>query len=135
MTIDRTILATLLLLGLPTIAVAQLVAPAGKQAETVCPVRPDDPAIIENMSIREGHLTLLLKEMYKAMAYQDIATSGTCRCDQRFPSWEPVVTYYLKHYAGDNDHNSVRERRTYYRDAAQSNRPAVREICIADGNW
>lgn len=135
MTVNQHVFAAFLLLITPTTAAAQLVQSAPEQAKAVCPLRPADPKIIQNMDVREGHLTLLLRGMYKAVAYQDIVASGTCECDQRYPPWEPVVAYYLEHYAGNDDHGSIREFRTHYRDSAQSNRAAVREICIADGNW
>ena len=119
----------------PAIASAQMVAPAPEAVPDVCPNRPSNPAIIENMGVKDAHLTLLLQGMYKAVAYQNIVETGSCRCDQRFPSWEPVVQYYLEHYAGQDDHNTVRERRSYYRQSSSANRPQVRDLCIAAGNW
>ena len=131
----RLLLAALARATLVASAQAQLVPAPGDQAPELCPDRPPDPPIITEMGVRDAHLTLLLREMYKAAAYQDIVETGTCACDQRFPDWEPVVRYYLGTYAGEDDHGVVRERRSFYRDSASANRPRVREICLAAGNW
>lgn len=87
------------------------------------------------MDFREAHRAILLKDMYKAAAYDDIARSGTCSCEQRFPSWGPVVQYYLEYYAGEEDQNVLRERQSYYLQSSNANRSLVRDICIAAGNW
>lgn len=119
----------------PFTASAQLVPLPDEPDHLVCPSRPSNPAIIENMGVRDAHLTLLIQSMYKAAAYQDIAETRSCSCDQRFPEWEPVVEYYLENYADEDDHNAVRERRSYYRQSASANRPIVRDTCTAAGNW
>lgn len=128
----------LLLVALATLSAsahAQLVPEPRDQAPELCPDRPSDPSIIAEMGVRDAHLALLLRGMYKASAYQDIVETGTCACDQRFPDWEPVVRYYLRTYAGEDDHGVVRERRSFYRESASANRPRVREICLGAGNW
>ena len=126
------ILAALIL---PSGASAQLVPSPTVRVAAGCPQQPE-PAVLANMDFRErGNFGILLQNMYKAAAYSDIAQSGTCHCDQRFPAWEPVVAYYLENYAGETDRNTVRERETFYLRSSNTNRPAVRDICMAAGNW
>lgn len=119
----------------PALANAQLVPSPNTLVAAGCPQQPE-PAVLANMDFRErGNLGLLLQNMYKAVAYNDIAQSGTCDCSQRFPSWEPVVEYFLANYAGEDDRNVIRERESYYLRSSNTNRPIVREICTAAGNW
>lgn len=114
-------------------AVAQMVTTEG--ATEVCPERPGDPAIIENMDFREAHRTVLLQRMYTAVSYQNIAETGDCSCDNRFPSWEPVVTYYLENYAMIEDRHEVYAAQDPYDEVVNTTRRQVREICVAAGNW
>lgn len=129
------ILSILLMTSMPSNLMAQLVPNPAERATSVCPVRPADPAIIVNMDFRDADRSILLKNMYKASAYNDIVQSGTCSCEQRFPPWDPVVKYYLERYAEEQDANVLRERRSYYLRSSNINRPSVREICTTAGNW
>lgn len=114
-------------------AVAQMVTTG--EATEVCPDRPGDPAIIENMDFREAHRTVLLQRMYTAVSYQNITETGDCSCDNRFPSWEPVVTYYLENYAMIEDRHEIYAAQDPYDEVVNTTRRQVREICVAAGNW
>lgn len=114
-------------------AIAQMVTT--EEATEICPERPGEPAIIENMDFREAHRTLLLQRMYTAVSFQEIVETGDCSCDKRFPPWEPVVTYYLENYAMIEDRHEIYAAQDPYDDAVNATRRQVREICVAAGNW
>ena len=117
-------------------ATAELVPAPVAEERDACPDRPTDPIALASMDFRErGDFGILLKNMYKATAYNDIAQTETCTCEQRFPEWQPVVDYFLENYAGETDRNRIRERESFYLRSSNSNRPTVREICTAEGNW
>jgi hypothetical protein len=120
-------------IGFPV--VAQLVPAPTEPSPSVCPDRPPEPDLLTGMDVREAHRAILLRNMYKAAAYADVATTATCTCNQRFPDWAPVIAHYLELYAGETDRNVLRERQRFYLRSSNLNRPAVREICIAAGNW
>jgi hypothetical protein len=117
-------------------AAAQLVPAPVLEERGACPNRPPEPVALTSMDFRErSNLGILLKNMYKATAYSNIAQTGTCTCEQRFPDWQPVVDYFLENYAGETDRNRIRERESFYLKSSNSNRSTVREICTSEGNW
>lgn len=136
MKIGCVFLASLLLITSLAPAPAQLVPAPVAQESGACPNRPADPEALTSMDFRErGDFGILLKNMYKATAYNDIAQSGTCACEQRFPEWQPVVDYFLENYASETDRNRIRERESFYLRSSNANRLTVKEICTAAGNW
>jgi hypothetical protein len=116
-------------------AAAQLVPAPTEPGPSVCPDRPPEPDLLTGMDVRKAHRAILLRNMYRAAAYADMVATGTCTCDRRFPDWAPVVAHYLETYAGETDRNVLRERQRFYLRSSNLNRMAVREICIAAGNW
>lgn len=135
MTIHTALISLCVLIAMPSRAVAQLVPAPVERQPSVCPDRPADPPLIQNMDFREAYLSLFIKDIYKAYAYNEIVETRTCDCDQRFPPWDTVVGYYLENYAGIDDRNEVRERNRIYEDSYRQNRSAVRDICMTVGNW
>lgn len=131
----RLMLAILVWAGLCLPVAAQLVPAPAAPILPVCPDRAAEPDIVTGMDVREAHRAILLRNMYKAAAYETIAMMGACTCDQRFPDWGPVVAHYLDTYAGETDRNVLRERQRFYLRSSNLNRPAVREICMVAGNW
>jgi hypothetical protein len=131
----RLMLAISVWAGLCLPVAAQLVPAPSAPAPPVCPDRATEPDLVTDMDVREAHRAILLRNMYKAAAYETIATTGACTCDQRFPDWEPIVAHYLETYAGEVDRNVLRERQSFYLRSSNLNRPAVRRICMAAGNW
>jgi hypothetical protein len=117
----------------PALGLAQMVS-TPEQPE-ICPERPGEPEIIANMDFRDSHKTRLLQRMYVARSFELIVDQQNCTCDNRFPSWEPVVNYYLEHYAGIEDRHEIYAAQDPYDDAVNARRSEARELCVAAGNW
>lgn len=117
----------------PGAAMAQLVTPS--EGGQVCANKPDEPVIIQNMDTRESHRVRLLQRMYTATAFADIVEAGECTCERRFPSWEPVVDYYLQNYAKLEDRHDIYAAREPYDDVVNQTRTDARTICVEAGNW
>lgn len=132
----KIILATLttsICLGVSSGAVAQMVT--APETEQICPDRPPEPELLENMTVREVHRKLLVQNMYYAYRSQLVVESGECTCENRFPSWEPVVKYYLENYARLEDRWDIDAAQEPYEDAKEAYREQLREICVAQNNW
>lgn len=113
---------------------AQLVTTPESVPE-ICPDRPPEPPLLENMDFRESVRKILVQRMYRAASFQTIVDTGECTCAHRFPSWDTAVNYYLANYARLQEQWDIQETTKGYRDSISRNRPAVREICIAQNNW
>lgn len=120
-------------MSLPTVSAAQMVS-SGQTSE-ICPGRPNEPPIIQNMPVQEAYRTLLLQAMYSAYRYELVVQTGTCSCENRFPSWEPVVEYYLENYARLEDEWDVMDAQRPYDAAKRLHREPHRTICVQQGNW
>ena len=115
-------------------AKAQLASEPGDEL-LVCPDRPPEPELVSNMELKESHKAILIQRMYRATSYVAILEAGECSCANRFPTWDTVVDYYLANYARLEARFEIQERSKYYRNSIDQNRPAVRELCIAQDNW
>ncbi|MGZ2259961.1 hypothetical protein [Roseobacter sp. A03A-229] len=115
-------------------AKAQLVPGSGDQL-LVCPNRPPDPELVTKMGLKESHKAILIERMYRATSYDTILETGECSCANRFPAWDTVVEYYLANYARLEARHEIQERTKHYRHSIDQNRPAVRDLCIAQDNW
>ena len=131
----RSLLVPLIFVASLAPAAAQLVPEPADQAPASCPNRPADPVIIENMDFRDAHRVIFIRDMYRAYTFNNVVESGACGCEQRYPSWEPVVQYYLEHYAGIEDRHELREHGRAYDNTIQAYRGTAREICLAAGTW
>ena len=115
-------------------AQTQLVPESGNQF-LICPDRPPEPELVANMGLKESHKAILIQRMYRATSYVAILETGECSCANRFPAWDTVVEYYLANYARLETRFEVQERTKHYRSSIDQNRPAVRNLCIAQDNW
>ena len=115
-------------------AKAQLASAPGDEL-LVCPDRPPEPELVSNMELKESHKAILIQRMYRATSYVAILEAGECSCANRFPTWDTVVDYYLANYARLEARFEIQERTKYYRNSIDQNRPAVRDLCIAQDNW
>ena len=119
----------------PVSAVAQLVPTPTEQVSSTCPSRPAEPVIIQNMGFRDAHRILFIRDMYRAYTFNTVVETGSCSCDQRYPAWEPVVQYYLEHYAGIEDRHELAEHAQSYTATIEAYRSSARDICLAAGTW
>lgn len=135
MTVRLVVIAALSCITVPSISGAQLVATPSPRPTSACADRPSEPLIIQNMDAREANRVLFLRDMYRAYTFNGIVESGTCSCEQRYPSWEPVVEYYLEHYAIIEDRHELREYGKPYQNTINEHRTIARDICLASGTW
>lgn len=119
----------------PASAIAQLVPKPETEEFSFCPSRPGEPLVISNMDVKEAHKSILLQRMYLALSFHTIVSTGVCSCENRFPSWEPIVEYYLENYAHLEDRHEVYAATDTYDESIRTNRIRAREICVARGHW
>ena len=135
MRLSRALLTAALVTLVPGVAAAQLVPVPEPEAPRVCPERPDEPELMKGFDFREAYKSLFVRDMYRAFTFNGIVETGTCSCDQRYPDWGPVVTYYAEHYSSIDDRNELREKNKPYTASINANLAKARDICRAAGNW
>lgn len=126
-----------LTITIPNVALAQFVPTLGGNTLRICPDRPSEPGWVENIGVRESYKVLLLRVMYRAQSMQQIADTGDCSCETRFPSWDTVNVYYLEHYADIpfEERWKFTELRAEYNQTANEYRRISMPICQEQGKW
>lgn len=104
------------------------------QQYRICNDRPARPIWMDEVHPREAYKALTLMDLYELRAWEQIAETGNCGCDVRFPAWEDASEAFDERYllASGAEHTvAQRDIRRQRNDL----RHAVQEICEAQGNW
>jgi len=104
------------------------------QQYRICNDRPARPTWMDEVHPREAYKALTLMDLYELRAWEQIAETGNCGCDVRFPAWEDASEEFDERYllASAAEHTAAqRDIRRQRKDL----RHAVQEICEAQGNW
>lgn len=100
----------------------------------ICNDRPARPTWMNEVSPREAYKALTLMDLYELRAWEQIAATGDCGCDVRFPEWEDASEEFDEAYllASAAEHTTVQRNIRMQRNDL---RHTVQEICEAQGNW
>lgn len=101
---------------------------------TICPDRPDEPDWMQTLPARVAYKRVLVQDIYRTRTFEQIALGGTCPCDVRFPSWATAEWEFRERFE-DADRWEMLETSRGLNERANELRPAVMDICRADGNW
>ncbi|WP_150121383.1 hypothetical protein [Sulfitobacter sp. HI0023] len=101
---------------------------------SICPDRPDEPNWIRDLPAQDAYKRVLVQDIYRTRAFEQIALGGACPCDVRFPSWATAEHEFQERFE-DADRWEMLEASREYNERANELRPAVMDICRADGNW
>jgi hypothetical protein len=104
------------------------------QQYRICNDRPARPTWMDEVHPREAYKALTLMDLYELRAWEQIAETGNCGCEIRFPTWEVASEEFDEGYvlASAAEHTAVqRDIRRQRNDL----RHAVQEVCEAQGNW
>ena len=104
------------------------------QRYRICNDRPERPAWVEELHIREAWKAVTLMELYEVRAWERIASTQDCSCATRFPEWTAADEEYRERYIElpQGEQTALRrELRTHQRTIADR----VQSICEAQGNW
>ena len=104
------------------------------QQYRICNERPARPTWMDEINPREAYKAAALMELYEIRAWEEIAESGDCGCETRFPAWDSSDGEYHERYAGlsQAEHSAFRRDWISLRKQLE---PSVRTICEAQGNW
>ena len=104
------------------------------QQYRICNDRPARPTWMDEVHPRETYKALTLMDLYELRAWEQIAETGNCGCDVRFPAWEEASDEFDERYllASAAEHTAAqRDIRRQRNDL----RRAVQDLCEAQGNW
>ena len=104
------------------------------QRYRICNDRPERPAWVEELHIREAWKAVTLMELYEVRAWESIASTQDCSCETRFPEWTAADEEYRERYIElpQGEQTALRrELRGHQRTIADR----VQSICEAQGNW
>lgn len=104
------------------------------QRYRICNDRPERPAWVEELHIREAWKAVTLMELYEVRAWESIASTQDCSCETRFPEWTAADEEYRERYIElpQGEQTALRrELRAHQRTIADR----VQSICEAQGNW
>lgn len=104
------------------------------QRYRICNDRPERPAWVEELHIREAWKAVTLMELYEVRAWESIASTQDCSCETRFPEWTAADEEYREQYIElpQGEQTALRrELRGHQRTIADR----VQSICEAQGNW
>lgn len=104
------------------------------QRYRICNDRPARPMWMDSLNPREAYKALTLMDLYELRAWEEIAATGDCSCETRFPAWDRAEEEYVEQY-GDipaSDHTAAQRD---IRQQRNSIRHAVQAICETEGNW
>ncbi|MTH66387.1 hypothetical protein [Paracoccus shanxieyensis] len=104
------------------------------QSYRICNDRPERPAWVEELHIREAWKAVTLMELYEVRAWESIASTQDCSCETRFPDWTAADEEYRERYIElpQGEQTALRrELRAHQRTIADR----VQSICEAQGNW
>ena len=121
------------LIAPPSIAERNL-APSLERTYNTCPDRPAEPEWMQNIALRDAYQRVLVQDIYRAQNLENIAATGACPCDLRFPEWEGAETIFRENYATATRWDMLEASDTYYR-RANGFRLEAKTICEATGNW
>ena len=104
------------------------------QRYRICNDRPARPTWMDEVHPRETYKALTLMDLYELRTWEQIAETGNCGCDVRFPAWEEASDEFDEIYLMA----SAAEHTASQRDIRQQRndlRHAVQDLCEAQGNW
>lgn len=107
----------------------------GNSDYSYCLDRPEEPEVIQSISIKEAHKRILAQRLYLASALRTVAETGECSCANLFPPWDFAVEEYLTRYSNVDDRWTILEATSEYRRIAAETRKEIRGICVEQGNW
>jgi hypothetical protein len=132
----RTLPLTALALSLaaaPALAERNLV-PTLERRFDVCPDRPAEPVWMQEIPLRQVYHRVLVQDIYRAQNLERIVETGSCDCDNRFPSWDAAEAVFRERYASDERWEMLQASEGYNR-RANAARLEAQAICEATGNW
>ena len=119
--------------AVPGLANTDLRIPNAAEA-TICPDRPHEPNWMRDLPARDAFKRVLVQDIYRTRAFEQIALGGACPCHVRFPSWATAEWEFRGRFE-DADRWEMLEASRGLNERANELRPAVMDICRADGNW
>jgi len=112
----------------------ELTVDMAPQQYRICNDRPARPTWMDEIHPRQAYRATSMMELYEIRAWEEIAASGDCSCDTRFPAWDSADNEYQQQYKGlsQGEHTALRSEWIEKRKQLE---PTVRDICETQGNW
>jgi len=100
----------------------------------ICNDRPERPAWVEALPIREAWKGLTLRGLYELRAWETIVATEDCSCAVRFPAWDAADDEYQERFSTLTQAEQTDLQRDLKRQTNDL-RARVKAICEAQGNW
>jgi hypothetical protein len=121
------------LIAPPLLAERNLI-PSLESSPDVCTERPNEPAWMENIALRDAYQRVLVQDIYRAQNMERIVETGSCDCATRFPTWDSAEDTFQENHS-DADRSDMLQASDLYNRRANELRSQAQAICEAAGNW
>ncbi|MEM9477932.1 MAG: hypothetical protein AAGA71_21830 [Pseudomonadota bacterium] len=119
--------------AVPALAERDLV-PTLDNTPDVCMDRPEEPAWMQNIVLRDAYKRVLVQDIYRAQNPERIVEENNCDCHTRFPSWVAAEAVFFEEFAHAERWVMLEASDDYNRHASAARSEAM-AICQAAGNW